>query len=310
MLSGYYASLESSAVRDASLEHLLRQLARNPPVAFVDGYWATPIDLAAVFQSPPIRDELLAMLPVSPVGEEASALLADTRRLKQLAAVAFTADPLRVQAGLPYVGELRQATEVEAETIGVFVVPIKDMDWSLVEYLPPPPAPGGETECYFFCGEAETWDFDGDGTPDVRDEDDDNDGTPDERDDYPYWPAATSCECAAEMFVVLVTKSAVSIKNAVLAAFSILAGLDDASTAVTLGSVGAEDTLVQFVLPAALVPLEQRLHANDCPREDAPGVSYISTDPNDCAVLRFRCSPRQVAFTNHCGCGCVDEAAR
>lgn len=301
--------MKSSTIREASLQHLLRQLAHNPPVVFVDGYWATPIDLAAVLQSAPIRDELRAMLPTSPQGEEASALLANLNRLKQLAAVAFIADPLRAQAGLPYVGELGRRAEVMPNSIGLFLVPIKDVDWSLVEYLPPLPESGSESECYFFCGDAETWDFDGDGVPNVRDEDDDDDGMPDEYDDYPYWPAAKSCECTAEVFVVLVTKSAVSIKNAVLAALTIFAGLDEASVGVTLGSIGAEDSPAQLVLPAALVPLDERPGAKDCPVVGAAGVSYISTDPNNCAALRFRCPSGQVAFTNHCGCGCVVEAA-
>lgn len=307
ILKGYQTALKSVVVREASLEHLLRQLAHNPPVAFVDGYWATPVDLAAVLQHPPIRDELQASLELSPAGEEASVLLADISRLKQLAAIAFTAKPLQRQAGLPYVVELGRIAEVEPQTIGVFLVPIKDVDWSLVEYLPPLPEPGGETECYFFCGDAETWDFDGDGTPNVRDEDDDNDGTADEHDDYPYWPAATSCECDTEVFVVLVTKFAVSIKNSVLAALTTLAGLHEQSTGIPLGSVGDEDIPVQLVLASALVPLEERPGANDCPSQGAPGVNYISTDPNDCASIRFRCSARQVAFTNHCGCGCLDE---
>jgi len=309
ILRAYHASLKSSSIREASLQHLLRQLAHNPPVVFVDGYWASPVDLAAVLQSAPIRDELRAMLPISPLGEEASALLADLNRLKQLAAVAFIADPLRAQAGLPYVGELGRATKVTREAIGLFLVPIKDVDWSLAEYMPPLPEPGSETECYFFCGDAETWDFDGDGVPNVRDEDDDDDGIADEQDDYPYWPAATSCECAPEVFVVLVTKFAVSIKNAVLAAFTIFSGPDEASTGVMLGSIGAEDSPVQLVLPAALVPLDERPEANDCPAAGAAGVSYISTDPNNCAALRFRCPSGQVAFTNLCGCGCVVEAA-
>ncbi len=308
ILSAYQASLKSAVVREASLEHLLRQLAHNPPVAFVDGYWATPVDLAALLQSSPIHDALRASLAESPAGEEASLLLADTSRLKQLAAIAFTAKPLREQAGLPYELELGRMAEVEPQAIGLFLVPVKDVDWSLAEYLPPLPEPGGAAECYFFCGDAETWDFDGDGTPDVRDEDDDNDGTADDRDDYPYWPAATSCECDIEVIVVLVTKFAVSIKNSVVAALTTLAGLHETSTSVPMGSLGAEDIPVQLVLASALVPLEERPGAHDCPAEGAPGVSYISTDPNDCATIRFRCSAGQVAFTNHCGCGCVDQA--
>lgn len=310
LLTGFQKSLQSAAVRDASLEHLLRQLAHNPPVAFADGYWATPVDLAALLQSPRIHDELRAALPVSPAGEEASLLLGNASQLKQLTAIAFTEKSLQQQAGLPYVGELEQAAKVQPQAIGVFLVPIKDVDWSLVEYLPPLPQSGDEAACYFYCGDAATWDFDGDGTPDIHDEDDDNDGTADGRDDYPYWPVATSCECDPEVFVVLVTKFAVSIRNAVLAALTILADLHETSTGVMLGSLDAGDMPVQLVIPSALVDISQRPGANDCPSQDAPSVDYISTDPNICATIRFRCSAGQVAFTNHCGCGCLDETAR
>jgi len=306
LLSAYQKSLKSAVVREASLEHLLRQLAHNPPVAFVDGYWATPVDFAALLKSPRVHDELRAALPVSPAGEEASLLVGDASRLKQLVAIAFTAKPLQRQTDLPYVGELSRLADVQPQAIGVFLVPIKDVDWSLVEYLPPLPKPGDETECYFYCGDAATWDFDGDGTPNIRDEDDDNDGTADDRDDYPYWPGATSCECDTKVLVVLATKFAVSIKNSVLAALTILADLHETSTGIALGSLGADDIPVELVLPAALVELEQRPDTNDCPAADVPGVSYISTDPNDCATIRFRCSAGQVAFSNHCGCGCIE----
>ena len=310
LLGHYWTSLQSPGVADATREQVLRQLQRNPPVAFIAGYWATPIDLATVVLSSPIRNELQATLPASPAGEEASALMADTARLRQLAAVVFTADSARAEAGLPYVGELPQTREAEPNANGLFIVPVKDVDWSLSEYLPPPPEPGREAECYFYCSDAATWDFDGDGLPDIRDDDDDNDGTLDVHDAYPLWQGASRCECDAEAFVVLVTKFAVGIQDATLAAHAILAGLEESSTAVTLGRIGDGNTAIQFVLPAALVPLEERPSANDCPRPGAPGVSYVSPEPNDCAVLRFRCASNQVVFTNDCGCGCLDEASQ
>lgn len=44
--------------------------------------------------------------------------------------------------------------------------------------------------------------------------------------------------------------------------------------------------------------------ATDCP--SGPGVHYISRSPKFCAVVRFFCQEGQIAFSNQCGCGCID----
>lgn len=35
-----------------------------------------------------------------------------------------------------------------------------------------------------------------------------------------------------------------------------------------------------------------------------PDRKYISTDPEQCAAIRFRCDPGLVPFSDECGCGC------
>ncbi len=304
VLRAFHSALESASVREAGLEHVLEQLERNPPVAFVDGYWASPVDLSELLGDQAVVDEVLRALPVGPAGEEASALLADRGRLRQLAAVAFTSRSMGSRAGVRYVGALERTTQAEAEATGVFVVPAQDTEWSLVEYMPPAADPGTEPQCYFFCGDPETWDFDGDGDADPRDDDDDNDGVPDARDDYPYWPGGHACRCEADVFVALVTKFAPAITRTVVAARSLFAGLDQTSRGVTLGVLPGSDSAVQFVFPASLLPSEQRPGAQDCPSADDPGVTFLSTDPNHCAAMRFRCAEGEVPFSNGCGCGC------
>jgi hypothetical protein len=37
-----------------------------------------------------------------------------------------------------------------------------------------------------------------------------------------------------------------------------------------------------------------------------PGVRYVSTDPSECARLRFQCADDEEPFSNECGCGCQD----
>jgi hypothetical protein len=43
-----------------------------------------------------------------------------------------------------------------------------------------------------------------------------------------------------------------------------------------------------------------------CPDPQDPAVHYVSEDPAVCAVVRFTCEPGQEAFTDQCGCGCID----
>ncbi len=43
-----------------------------------------------------------------------------------------------------------------------------------------------------------------------------------------------------------------------------------------------------------------------CPDPNDPAVHYISDNPERCAVLRFVCEAGQEAFSNACGCGCID----
>jgi hypothetical protein len=305
LLRGYYAALQSPGVRKVTLENLLLQIRRNPPVAFVDGYWATPIDLSALFQLPAVRGALETALPGGPAREEPSQLLADPNRLKQLTAFAFTANPLKSQVGLPDVGKFDRVKTSEMAAIGVFIAPVKDVEWVVVEYLPPMVvAPDAEPECYFFCGDPATWDFDGDRIPDAQDTDDDNDGVPDHADDYPYWPGGNDCGCAAETVIFFITKFASGITSAVLTAYALVENANGVSRGVMVGPTPGGDGAVQFIFPTAVLPLEERPRAGECPDPGDPRVRYIHTDPHACAAIRFRCRQGEVAFSNDCGCGC------
>jgi hypothetical protein len=44
-----------------------------------------------------------------------------------------------------------------------------------------------------------------------------------------------------------------------------------------------------------------------CPDPMDPSVHYVSQDPQQCAVVDFRCAPDQDFFSDGCGCGCVDR---
>ncbi len=47
-----------------------------------------------------------------------------------------------------------------------------------------------------------------------------------------------------------------------------------------------------------------------CPDPNAPGVRYVSDDPERCAVARFFCEDGEEAFNNECGCGCIGGAGQ
>jgi hypothetical protein len=45
-----------------------------------------------------------------------------------------------------------------------------------------------------------------------------------------------------------------------------------------------------------------------CPDPNAPGVRYVSDDPDVCARADFRCDAGEQQFSNECGCGCIGPA--
>ncbi len=47
--------------------------------------------------------------------------------------------------------------------------------------------------------------------------------------------------------------------------------------------------------------------SEDCPDASLSTVRYVSEDPAECAVIRFRCEPGEEFFSGSCGCGCIGE---
>ncbi|MCP3138500.1 hypothetical protein [Pyxidicoccus xibeiensis] len=41
-----------------------------------------------------------------------------------------------------------------------------------------------------------------------------------------------------------------------------------------------------------------------CDKKD-PTRRYVSTDPDECALIFFVCNPGETPFFNACGCGCI-----
>ena len=309
LLAGFEVALQHDDIANTSREHLLRQLRIIPPVAFVDGYWVTPVDFLQLLQLPAVRQGVETSLMQAAERREVVELLNNTNRLKQLAVFAFSAHPLRQRLELPYVGDFAQVSVNQADTAGVFIAPVKDVEWAVAERVPPFPAtaPEAELECYFFCGDPEIWDSDADGTQNIRDADDDDDGIPDHEDAYPYWPGASTCPCADRNFVGFTEKFSAGITRAVLAAFDLVEGIGATSRAVAVGSSAGGAVDLKFVFPADATLGENASQLGACPDSSDPGTRYVSTDPAACARLRFFCMAGETAFSNECGCGCTKD---
>lgn len=62
VMSAYRAALSQPLVRGAVDAEIRRQLRTIRPIAFVNGYWITPIDISAVYAQAPVRASLVNTL--------------------------------------------------------------------------------------------------------------------------------------------------------------------------------------------------------------------------------------------------------
>ena len=281
VLEAYGAALARPEVRVASRDEIRRQLRANPPVALLGGYWVSPVDVLHLLE---VTAGLHSGGP------------------RTLVAFAFTTGSLRDRIPLPYVGNFDGDASAGAAAPQIVLVPVSDSAEVGVEYLPPPGGPG-ESECYYFCGDPTEWDFDNDGTVNSVDPDDDNDGVPDDRDAYPYLPVESSCQCGDRDFIGFTEKFSPQITELVLAAYDRLGLGAEEEPTVSLGAVGDDQAPIRLLLSDG----GNRCRQEDvgCPDANAPGVHYVSQDPEACARIRFRCEEGQVPFSQACGCGCV-----
>ena len=288
LLSAFRSALERGEVGAATHDEILRQLRTQPPLALLEGYWVSPIDL-------------LRLIDVAAGLDEASFAAAGTERPAQprdLVAFAFSESRMRDAIPLPYVGDFGISVQRATGRAGLVVVPVKDSAEVVVEYLPPP-IQMDEAECYYFCGEPGKWDFDGDGEPNATDPDDDADRVPDHLDAYPYWAGGSVCECGDRDFVGFTEKFSLQVTPLILSAYEARIQAEDTKTTHIAGGIENPPSIFfdfRSDQCAAAAPA--------CPDANAPGVSYVSKDPDDCALVRFRCETGQEPFSNECGCGC------
>lgn len=288
LLVAYRYQLVSIEVQQASRDEILRQLRTQPPLALLDGYWVSPIDL-------------LRLLDVAAGLDRADFAAEEPRRPgapRDLVAFAFTPGRLKDRVPLPYVGDFEGGTDRSAGELKLAIVPFKDAEEVVVEYLPPP-LQLAEAECYYFCGEPTEWDFDGDGELNAVDADDDDDGVPDMADAYPYWAGGSDCDCGDGDFIGFTEKFSSQVTSVILAAYELLRQPLREGQAVSIGVEAGDRPGILFVGPG-----DRCQTIPGCPDAKAPGVRYVSDDPLACARLRFRCDEGEEGFSNECGCGC------
>jgi hypothetical protein len=68
VMTAYRAVLAQPAVRAASQAEIQRQIAIIPPVAFVNGYWVSVINVSSIYALPAVKASLIAALQPTPGG--------------------------------------------------------------------------------------------------------------------------------------------------------------------------------------------------------------------------------------------------
>ncbi len=215
LVAAYREALQRPEVLAATRTVVAQEVRRNPPLALVRGYWTTGVDLNRLFNMPEVRDAVGSALEEAKWRPAGADPRSTERRLRRLTGLAFTPHQLRKEMGVPQVDHLVTPEPVQAPREIVFLVLTGDEKQSLLEYLPPDPATG----CYYFCGDPEKWDFDGDGVPNRSDDDDDGDGVDDRHDAFPYWRGASSRPRESVPFVGFTEKFSDEITVLILTAF-------------------------------------------------------------------------------------------
>jgi hypothetical protein len=73
------------------------------------------------------------------------------------------------------------------------------------------------------------------------------------------------------------------------------------------GSVDADcSNVIHPAIDGYFSCADYRCSWNGCQSAGDPAFHFVSTDPAQCAVIRFFCEPGQAPFGNPCGCGCKD----
>jgi hypothetical protein len=206
-------ALSDVAARDAARTEILAQLAQRRPIAFVNGYWVTPINVSSVINNPTVAGTLNA--------GGGSHLQVD--QLRNGFGLVFTPDVIARSVMRDMARDITSSLAADAliqNTTDGFFRGVAEGAW--IVYGGPLSDPVGTAENMAnvvggawgaineAIGDALGFgepddpntglpiddpgaDPDGDGTPNRLDGDDDGDGTTDDEDDHPYDPGEDIC---------------------------------------------------------------------------------------------------------------------
>jgi len=142
VMSAYRAVLNQPAARTGTDAEIRRQLRTIPPIAFVNGYWITPVDISVVYSQPVVRTALTGRLQTTPGGLQSLNTLVGGRTD---VALVFTPNQLADVLQIPRADVMRM--------IGVDALRGKALD----SYLHPQPGGANVFAVWGYLKEAFYW---------------------------------------------------------------------------------------------------------------------------------------------------------
>ncbi|MGH7717954.1 MAG: hypothetical protein ACREON_03800 [Gemmatimonadaceae bacterium] len=205
-------ALAKPAVRTAVKAEVSRQLRVNRPIAVVNGYWVSAVNLGSLYQVPAVRTELLSAL-----GPNGPQLIGGATVDPDRIGIAFTPQQL---ADLMLGDLMRDVTaSLAGEALALARTDVFGVDDAIIVALAVGVVVGlvSAEVLHHHSGvgdspapptvDTSAGDNDGDGVKDYMDDDDDNDGTVDAEDSYPYDSSKSICACGRGRGIAL-TKAA------------------------------------------------------------------------------------------------------
>ncbi len=263
--TAFRAALGNATVRADVKSAVQQQLRTINPIAFVNGNWVVPIDVAAIYNNSNVRAAIIAQLGASPLtarfGQIAS--LGVDERLGLAFVPNSLGQPLlgtsvaSLRTSLAQAAFLQNTTDmtpgvtldgVRAGLTGAMVIlegtkgvlsGFADAftNWWTNTGGPKDPNTGLEMD-------NPNADPDGDSIPNRLDGDDDADGTPDEEDSAPYDPGTQICyDCMGRASAAFTNVSAASVLKVAVSGHTAATNLAKANKLLSLGSVGQNVTL-------------------------------------------------------------------
>jgi hypothetical protein len=266
--TAFRATLSNATVRTAVKSAVQQQLRSVPPIAFVNGNWVVPIDVAAIYNNSGVRPAIIAQLGTSSVAGRFGqiATVGVDARLglvfvpKDLGQQLLGTSVASLRGSLAEAAFLQNTTDLmpgvtldgaKAGMTGALVILDATMgmlggfadafsNWWTNTGGPKDPHTGLEMD-------DPNADPDGDSIPNRLDGDDDGDGTPDEDDSAPYDPGTQICfDCMGRASAAFTNVSGASVLKLAVSAHTAAASLVKANRLTSLGTLAGQNVALQI----------------------------------------------------------------